>query len=231
MIDVVYFSASGHCKKIAEFCASYLKSVPREIPCAEEQKTSERLLVVFPVFCQNVPLPVKEFISNSRAKYAAFVAVYGGKSFGHVLCDAQKLFKGTLVAAAYFPSGHSYLNDDRTGDAKKLVPLLDALSSSTQEVFIPKTPKNVFADLAPSLRSRLGVRLIRSDKCNSCHACDLVCPVHAIVDGVPDKSCIRCLKCVHACPRKALTFSLSPAMKRYLTRCRKIDVIVYRSRG
>ncbi len=229
MIEVVYFSASGHCKEIADFCASTLKTKAVAVSHDFNGNDVKKILLVFPVYCQNIPSNVKEFIKKSKAEYAAMIAVYGGISYGRVLRDAQKIFKGKIVAAAYFPSGHSYLNDSSIGDLQTLVPLIAKLQSDTSVVKIPKTSKNVFADFAPAWRSRAGVKIIRSDACDNCNLCAKVCPRSAIQNGIPDKKCIRCVKCVHDCPKKALSFSLSPIMQGYLTskRIRKNQIKVF----
>lgn len=227
MIEVIYFSASGHCKTIADFCALTLKTKAADICCDNHVNDAQKILLVFPVYCQNIPFEVKEFIKKSKAEYAAMIAVYGGISYGRVLYDAQKIFKGKIIAASYFPSGHSYLNDASVGDLQTLVPLINKLQSDTSEVKIPKTSKNLFADFAPALRSRIGVKIIRSDACDKCNVCKDICPRTAIREGIPDNKCMRCLKCVHNCPKKALTFSLSPVMQRYLTSYRKNETELF----
>lgn len=228
MTEVFYFSGSGHCLEIAKFFAARLNTDAVSIPLDKQKRVFERMLLIFPVYCQNIPKAVKDFLKTSDTKYAILIAVYGGISFGRVLYDAQKLYSGKIVAGAYFPTGHSYLNDDKTGDIKALLTLLSK-TESTEEVKFPKTRKNIFSDFFPDFRSQIGVKIKCSQDCNGCNLCSTVCPMKAIEKGKPDNKCIRCLKCVRSCPQKALSFSLHPILKRYLKayRYKKDKIILY----
>lgn len=224
MINVYYFSGSGHCQRIADYCAGRLDA--QAIPLEKADKQAERMLLVFPVYCQNIPGPVVQFLKDTNSKYAALLAAYGGISYGNVLQEAQKIFSGTVVAAAYFPTGHSYRKDESMGDLNKLLPLLEK-QESTAGIEIPKASKNIFADFAPALRSRISVRLIHSANCNGCNVCAAQCPMGAIKNGKPDHRCIRCLRCVRSCPNGALSFHIRPVLKRYLHRRPKNDIKLY----
>ena len=55
-------------------------------------------------------------------------------------------------------------------------------------------------------RTRWGIAKLEQ-KCNSCRACEPVCPVDAIKVGDRDETtCIFCARCVDACPKEALVF-------------------------
>ena len=95
MIDVRYFSGSGHCANIARVCAMALGTHAQ--PMKEGTRCEETLLFIFPVYGELVPPPAEKFLKNCRAKYAAFIAVYGGMSYGRALWDAQKRFARTLA--------------------------------------------------------------------------------------------------------------------------------------
>lgn len=226
MADVYCFSGSGHSMRVASFFKERLNGTVIPIGKNTEQGASETAIVVFPIYCQNIPSPVTAFLKQLNAKYAILVALYGGISYGNVLYEAQSLYNGIVIAGAYVPSGHSYKNEPFVFDVNRLEPLLNKLSSR-EKVDIPKMPKNIFSDLAPALRSRIGVSLRRSEDCDGCDVCGKTCPVGAMKKGIADRSCIRCLRCVSVCPKNALSFKPILAMRIYLGFRRKNEFKLY----
>ncbi len=226
MIDVYCFSGGGHSEEVAVCCAARLGG--QVIPVgAETSCEGERALFVFPVYCERLPPPVAGFLRRAKVKQAAFVATYGGMSFGHVLYDAQRLFAGSVLAGAYVPTEHSFIRDGFRFDDGALIPVLEKLSSGGREVIFPRTPGHIFSGFAPAWRSRVGVRLIRKDSCDGCNICAQACPMRAMDKGRANGACIRCLRCVRICPRGALSVRLSAVVKRYLSRRRRNDTVVY----
>lgn len=226
MIDVYCFSGAGHSAEVAAHCAERLGG--RVISIGEETKCrGERVLIIFPVYCENLPPPVAGFLRRAEAGCAALIATYGGVSYGRVLYDAQQLFPGSVIAGAYVPTEHSLARDGWRFDGAPLVPVLAKLSEGGTEIMLPKTPKHFFSDFAPAWRSRIGAKLVRDGNCTGCNACGAACPMGAMQQGRANRDCIRCLKCVHVCPRRALSVRLSPVLKHYLRRRRCNDTIVY----
>ena len=219
MTDVRYFTGSGHSEAIARACAEALHEAA--LPMGEPLRESA-VLLVFPVYCERVPPPVAAYLKACGAERAAFVAAYGGMSYGRALYDAQALFRGTVVAAAVVPTEHAYTRDGYPFDEAALAPLVEKVRSGERSpAVIPKGKRHLLSG-APGLRSRLGVKLVRSSHCSGCGACERACPMHAMHAGKPDGRCIRCLRCVRVCPEGALSFRLSPLLKAYLRR-RKTD--------
>lgn len=141
-------------------------------------------------------------------------------SYGRALYDAKTLFRGTVVAAAYVPTGHAYTKDGFSFDEAALTPLFEKVrSGKSSPAVIPKGKRHLLSG-APALRSRLGVKLVRSSRCSGCGVCERACPMHAMRAGKPNGRCIRCLRCVRVCPEGALSFRLSPFLKAYLRRRR-----------
>ena len=225
MTDVRYFTGSGHARSIALACAEAVGEAA--LPLGEPLRENAVLLLIFPVYCERVPPPVAAYLAACGAERAAFVAAYGGMSYGRALYDAQALFRGKVIAAAYVPTEHAYTQDGYPFDAAALKPLFEKVRSGEgTTVLIPKGRRHLFSG-APGLRSRLGVRLVRSSRCSRCGACERVCPMHAMRAGKPDGRCIRCLRCVRACPEGALSFRLSPFLRAYLRRRRKNETRLF----
>lgn len=218
MTDVRFFTGSGHSEAIARACAGAMGEAA--LPMGEPLRENAVLLLVFPVYCERVPPPVADYLKTCGAERAAFVACYGGMSYGRALYDAKTLFRGTAVGAAYVPAGHAYMKDGFPFDEAALAPLFEKVrSGESSPAVIPKGKRHVFSG-APALRSRLGVKLVRSSRCSGCGVCERACPMHAMHAGKPDSRCIRCLRCVRVCPEGALSFRLSPLLKAYLRRRR-----------
>ena len=223
-VAVYCFSGSGHSRAVAGLLASELHAPLIDLPTAQIPADPDlRLVVVFPVYCQQVPAPVRTFLRALRAGVLIPVAVWGCVSHGDVLRDVRRMARIPVVAAAYIPVPHSYLPQ-----TEQLVPLdraaLSRLSAAVlsagapAEVRLPRAFRNPFAGFFPAWRSRVSVRLERQGHCTRCGHCASVCPVGAMQDGIPNRRCIRCLRCVSACPCGALSVSYSPLLLRYLAR-------------
>lgn len=224
MIRVFYFSATGNSREAARYLGKRLDACVYEIEAGVT--AAETAVVVFPVYCQNVPEPVKRFLRILDARYVALVATYGGMGFGNVLYEAAKLVRGTVIAGACVPMAHSYLKETVPLDTAKLQPLLDRIRSP-EPAQIPAAGKVWYADLTPALRSRLGVALRRTESCSACGACDARCPMGTMKQAKPGANCIRCLRCVRECPSQALEAEPGPVLRWYLRKKRRTDYVMY----
>lgn len=218
MIAVYCFSGAGHSWNLAEWVADRSGAPVCRIG-TQDAKQADVAVVVFPVYCQNIPQPVRRFLPTLAAEHVVLLATYGGISPGNVLQEAARAVAGTVIAAAAVPTGHSLLGEPACADYSALTPLFDRMAHP-KRVKIPRLLKNPFSDVFPSWRSRIGVAMRCTPECTHCKRCELSCPQQAMHDGRPDHSCIRCLRCVGVCPENALQFSARPVTKCYLRRRR-----------
>lgn len=212
MTAVYCFSGTGHSLAVARYFADRLHTRILEL---DQPAVCDTAVVVFPVYCENLPDPVRTFLPRLAAENLVLIATYGKMWHGNVLADAGKLVRGRVIAGAYVPIGHSYLTDDPSFDPAGLEPILDRITDP-RPAAIPTFRKHIWADLFPAWRSRMGVRIIRNGDCTGCGLCRTRCPVGAIKNR-----CIRCLRCVRVCPQQALSFRLHPLMRFYLSRQRE----------
>lgn len=222
MNKVYCFSGGGHSRAVAEFLARALDSdlieITNSTPApAGEAKTA---VIVFPIYCQNIPTPIIPFLKALRTKNAALVATYGGISHGNVLFEAARMIRPTVTASTYIETGHTYLGEPAEFDPSTLYEVIEKIKLE-QPGEVKRAPKNIFADLFPAWRSRIGVKITRFDTCTACGRCAERCPMGAIENGIPNGKCIRCLRCVSECPNHALEFAPSRIMKIYLSKHRK----------
>jgi len=225
MKKVFYFSATGHSKAVAQYFASALEAPLCRIGEAKPEEVTTAI-IVFPVYCQNIPVLVKAFLPAVEAEDIVLIATYGKMGCGNVLSEAAALVKGRVIAGACFPTGHTYLEEDTWGNPAALLPILERIQNPAPAQ-IPKARKWWMADLFPGFRGRIGVRLRKTEDCTDCGICSRVCPVGTMENGKPGKNCIRCLGCVQNCPVHAIRVSYHPLLRFYLRKPRQEDLILY----
>lgn len=228
MIQVFCFSGSGHSHAVAAYFAQQLQVPVEEIgrrPTGQPGQ-ADTALVVFPVYCENIPTVVKGFLYTLAAKYVALVATYGRISHGNVLWEASKLIHGCVIAAAYVPMGHTYLDPSKQFDPQPLHPMFGKLQHP-QPVVLKREKKHLLSSFFPAWRSRIGVVIRLDETCDACNICTEQCPMRAIEAGHIHSNCIRCLRCIDLCPISALHFELRPILKWYLTHAAPKDTEVY----
>ena len=226
MNAVIFYSNTGQSKAIAVYLANQLG-----YPLADmETKSAEyyqNLVLVFPVHCQNIPDIVKTFLKNISVDNLTVIATYGKMCCGNVLYEIQKSYQKNIVAGAYIPTKHSYIdNDDAFCDLDELKPIVEKVKEPSY-IQLPKLYKNPLADVFPKLRSRLGLAIQKSAGCRGCNLCAERCSFGAINSGKTNSNCIRCLRCVAACPRQALKIKLGLPLKLYLRKEKSNKVIIY----
>ena len=225
-MTVFCFSGSGHSWAVAKELAEMLACELCPIEGDTETKAEETTVVVFPVYCQNIPSPVVDFLRKLQSKYLVLIATYGKISYGRVLYEAQRLVQGDVIAGAYIPVGHTFLDGNCDFDKEKLFPIIERIKVP-KAAKIPKTRKNPLANIFPALRSRMGVKLIKDSRCTNCGTCEKACPMGAIQNGNAGAACIRCLRCVKSCPPKALHYKNSWILNLYLKSYYLDDFVLY----
>lgn len=224
MNAVVFYSNTGECKRIAEYFAEQLGFPLAEISNAEHQY--ENAVLVFPVHCQNVPQAVTQFLHTLSVRNLTLIAAYGKMCHGNVLYEIQQKHHFNIVAAAYVPTKHTYINEPRFNGFDRLRQVVDK-TSNPSAIKIHKSYKNPLANVFKGLRSRIGVKIVKKDNCDNCGLCQINCPQHAIANGKTNHNCIRCLKCVADCPKQALTFKTTTAMTAYLKNKKQNELVIY----
>lgn len=228
MNAVIYYSAAGESKNIAEYVANKTGYELKDV-LKNRKYDYGTAVVVFPVYCQSMPRQIKKFLSLLKTERLVIIAAYGKKWHGNVLYDIQREYKHTVIAAAYVPTKHAYINEPHFDEFDRLTPIIGKINGNdAAAVTIPRAGKNPFAKFAPSWRSRAGI-FIRLDKklCNGCKTCNAVCPEHAINCGEANRKCIRCTKCIVNCPQKALSLRATYIMRMYLRKKKYNDLKIY----
>ena len=221
---VVYYSDTGECKRIAQHLAQRLNYSLEDIADAGQEYGDA--VLIFPVHCQNIPQTVTRFLRNLKVSNLTVIAAYGKMCHGNVLYEIARRYNHNIVAGAYVPAKHTYIDEPRFCNFDGLEPIVEKVQNP-RAVKIPKSYKNPFANFFKGLRSRMGVKIIKGGNCDGCGACRACCPRLAIEDGKTDRKCIRCLRCVALCPKQALTIKLSPLMSAYLKKKKQDELVIY----
>ena len=229
MNAVICFSCTGHGRAVAEILAARLGFGLTELnPRAQEEilaRDYSTAVIVFPVHCQSYPKVLKKFFKRLKAERVTLIAVYGRADAGHAVIEAAKLISGKIVAAAYIPVGHSYLGDGYNPDS--LPEALIEKISNPAPITVPRRKKTPFAGFLPSVRSRMLVKIKRSESCSGCNKCGEGCPAGAIARGRINAKCVRCLKCVANCPEGALSIKKARILTRYLDKVNCEETVLY----
>ncbi|MBQ8849003.1 MAG: 4Fe-4S binding protein [Clostridia bacterium] len=226
MNAVVFYSNTGQSEAVAKYLGEALGYTVVDIEGADSGGY-EDLVLVFPVHAQNIPRPVRELLKKTRVKNLTAIATYGKMCYGNVLYEIQNEFHMNIVAGAYIPAKHAYIDGDGgLPDLSLLTPIIEKIKAPS-EIELPKLYKNPLADLFPKTRSRLGVKLYKNSNCNGCGACAERCHFRAIDSGVTNGRCIRCLRCVKVCPNNALEFKARLPMRLYLSKKKVNETVIY----
>ncbi len=226
-MKVYCFSGTGRTMKLAEYMANQLDAEIVPISCNMDlSEKNDVSLVVFPVYCQNIPDIVADFLKSLKTEKLAVIAAYGKFSYGNVIWEAAKLSSAQFIGGAYAPIGHTFLNETVDFDFTRLLPLVQRIKNP-KEASVPKSKKNPFASFLPEWRSRIGVKLTKNEKCIFCGLCEKACLMNAMKDGKPNRKCIRCLKCVTLCPNGALEYRNRKVLEIYLSQSRNEDFKIY----
>lgn len=226
MNAVIFYSNTGQSKAIATYFANQLGYPLADIEpsCAGHY---QNLVLVFPVHCQNIPDIVKAFLKKVTLENLTVIATYGKMCSGNVLYEIQKSYQKNVVAGAYVPTKHSYIEgDDTFCNFDELIPIIEKIKKPSF-IQLPKVYKNPLADIFPKLRSQLGLNIRKGAGCNGCNLCAEHCSFGAIKTGTTNGKCIRCLKCVEICPRQALKVKIGLPLKLYLHKKKVNKLIIY----
>ena len=225
MNAIVYYSNTNQSKRIAQYLADKSGYGLCDVYDMKEY-SFDNLALVFPIYSQSLPYAVKTFLSKIQTQNLTLVATYGRMCHGNALHEAQKKYKRNIVAAAYIPTKHSYLQESEFDDFKSLDRIVEKMLAPSP-IVIPRSYRNLLSYLFKDRRSRIGVKIYKNQNCDGCDICSQICNNDAIVNGVTNKNCIRCLKCVNACPNDALKYKLRYPMRVYLRKKKKDELVIY----
>ena len=229
---ILYFSATGNCKYVAERLAEALGE--EALPMVECIRTGrydfagETIGIIAPTYDWGLPSLVKEFLEKAtlRAEYLYYIATYGTTP-GASGCMAQKALRGQRIDAFYAIR----MADTWTPVFDLSTPEKVAVFTRTTEQEIDRTIQRVaarehnrkmtprtpvfltewFAEPIYNSCVRKTSHLRVEESCIGCGLCERKCPVQAIKmeekrPAWVRERCAMCLGCLHRCPKFAIQY-------------------------
>ncbi len=193
---------------------------------------TERLGIIFPVYCWGLPYPVRRFVreylgnrDNSALGYVFALATCGAFPL-YTLHDLSAELSDIGIALsygesfrlpdAYLPLQKKAVSEEETRKqcnaiAAKLDRVLHDIE--TESIRIPRRGPGwriVRAMSKAAMKPRKNDKLSVGSKCTACGICASVCPMEniKIEEGNPSfgDECISCFACYHRCPENAIDY-------------------------
>ena len=229
---ILYFSATGNCKYVAQRIKEDNEQEMVFIPEAVQQSRydfeDKTIGVISPTYNWGLPSIVKEFLRKAsiHTDYLYLVATYGTTTgaFGRM---ADRAIRGKKIDAYYsvrMPDTWTPMFDLSTPEkvAEFTTTTEDEISDLIEKVrsryhndrMSPSMPSAVVSLIAQPLYNanvRKTSNLHVEESCIGCGLCAKKCPVQAIEMQnkkpvwVKDK-CVMCLGCLHRCPKFAIQY-------------------------
>ncbi len=230
---ILYFSATGNCKFIAQSIAS--KTADIAISIADIKKVAlkdgEQLGIVSPTYFWRLPSIVEDFLKNIIVEnvqncYTFFIATYG-TTCGQTDYYAKRLLrkKGIRLNASFgIKTVDNWTVEFNVADPRYLQETLQyeqaqikevvAQIQSRESVFISKDKRSLFLCNGAKHfynRARQTTHLNVNSNCIGCGLCQKNCVAGAIriANGKPiwiKKQCVMCFGCLHNCPTFAINY-------------------------
>ena len=240
---ILYFSATGNSKYVAETIAKELNDNAVSITSIKDKKLEvkdEYFGIIIPTCFWTVPLIVKEFLNNidlsvSKSTYNFIVITYGSFT-GTNGKDLEKILekKNIHISSKYsikMPDTWTPIFD--LSDDKKNKELLKTAEKDLEDIIFKLNGKAIgdyIKNKFPSLVTVICKPLYNyyrntknfkvNNKCIGCCLCKTKCPCNAIeiVDNKPvwiKEKCTLCLGCMHRCPKFAIEYRKSTKHGQY----------------
>lgn len=205
-------------------------SIPQALKHGEFTFNDEKIGIVCPVYCGEIPHIVFEFIKKSQfnAEYMYMILTYGNDEtysaeFTYNQCRKLHVDFDYIACVKmvdnYLPVFD--MNEQKAMDKyidAQLKTILTNIDNLKQEIS-PSSPggRKLHARVAkmnkimPSLNNGTALK-IKADKCTACKICSQVCPIGNIIVTSSAKrlrkKCEFCLACIHNCPQNAISLKM-----------------------
>nr|WP_314930635.1 EFR1 family ferrodoxin [Shuttleworthia satelles] len=230
---IVYFSATGNCKYVAQRIAEAAQDTAVSIENQEPLisiASGELFGIVTPTYCWELPGPVRTWLNSlsvsGKPAFCFVIATYGttpgctGEEAKHILKK-----KDIMMDAAYSvkmpdtwtpmfdlsnPEKVRQQNEYAETEIKSVIQKINDRSTGNQMDRKMSYPVHPFAQVFQKYITRTKNFHVE-DACISCGLCEKRCPMSAI--EIRDKKpvwikdhCAACLRCLHHCPKFAIQY-------------------------
>ena len=229
-IKILYFSPTGTTKKVLEGIveginpksANFVNLQKQHVNLDIDESSTDLVLIGVPTYANRIPpeamIELKKI--NGNGIPAVLVAVYGNNKFGTILLEMKNIAKYTNlipVAAAAFIGEHSFstkempiaLGRPDAKDMSKAQSFGKSIKSKIKNIHLANFDLQVPGELPHRVWNKIPAQPPETDEniCIKCGKCVEACPVNtiSITESVnTDQSkCIFCCACVKVCPTSA----------------------------
>ncbi len=229
---ILYFSATGNCKYVAERLAKALGEEPLSmVECMRTERydfTGESIGIIAPTYDWGLPSLVKEFLEKAtlRADSLYYIATYGTTP-GASGRMAEKALRGQRIDAFYAirmadtwtpifdlstPEKVAVFTRATEEEIDRTIQRIAAREHNRK--MTPRTPAILtewFAEPIYNTWVRKTRHLQGVESCMGWGLCERKCPVQAIKmeEKRPvwvKERCVMCLGCLHRCPKFAIQY-------------------------
>lgn len=234
VIMIIYFSATGNCRYVAERLGSAFEDTAVSIEKSGNEiilADNEILGIVTPVYCWELPIIVRDFLKKMKitadGEHYSFIVVTYGTTPGCTYSDAKRLLlkKGVELSGGFsirMPDTWTPVFDlsdpeevkKQNADAElQIGAVIEEIKNKTAGNRMQNKkpyPVRFFSDLYYN-RARKTKKLYVEDTCIGCGRCAAKCPMRAIEIRekrpvwIKDK-CALCFRCLHNCPEFAIQY-------------------------
>jgi len=236
-MKLFYFTATGNSLAVAKQFEGELISIPQVMKNGLLEYTDQEIGIVFPVFANQPPKMVQDFLKkvNLKADYYFAIATYGmmsGNPFRYVQRIAKEhgyqfdYTRGLLMVDNFLDNFD--VASEVSKIEKKKIP--DRFSAIKKDVLNHKKEEmraglitNAVTKMCEPLfngivNGRTAQKFIVDETCIQCGICSKVCPAGNIKVSNQvefNQMCEGCYACIHACPKKAMHIKREKSNERW----------------
>jgi ferredoxin len=235
---IFYFTASGNSLSVAKKIGGNLKSIPQEMKLGNLSYEDDVIGIVFPVYANEPPRMVQEFISRAKMKADYFFAIgtfgmMSGNPFKYVQREAkangyQFDYTNCILMVDNFLDNFDVKKEVEKIPKKKIDEKLQVILADIKERKKKEMPAGVITRVVTKMCEPLykGIisgktsdKFLVNDQCIKCGICAKVCPAGNIIvkDGVQfSQKCEGCYACIHMCPQNAIHIKNEKSNERWI---------------
>lgn len=232
--DIVYFSGTGGTAKVAFALEKELIKNDITVNTYElkgkfkAESNGDLLIILFPVYAANAPESIDEWVKTApfgNGKKTAVISVSGGGEMVFNTACRLATIKGlakkgydVFYEEMFVMPTNCFTSNSIELNAMLLNVLPKKANNAVQKIITGnihrKNPLNIDRLISKAMliekhaAKSFGKHLAANNNCSGCGLCEENCPRNNIImqnqKPVFDGNCVICLKCVYACPQKAI---------------------------
>lgn len=237
-MTIFYFTASGNSLAVAKKIGGNLKSIPQEMKLENLSYEDDVIGIVFPVYVNQPPRMVQEFIAKAKMKadYLFAIGTYGmlsGNPFKYVQKAAktngyQFNYTNCILMVDNFLDNFDIKKEVAKIPKKKINNKFAVILADIKEQKRQEMPAGIITNIVTKMTEPLFKRIVSgntcdkfivNDKCIKCGICAKVCPAGNITikDCVEfNHKCEGCYACIHMCPQNAIHIEKEKSSGRWI---------------